>query len=80
MDKEASIKLYFKSKLFVLPTLIYVLSGSYVVFKKKFLNQGQVNKRYFKKENNKIYFDLKGYIFQQLKNMQIALEKIQGLF
>jgi len=40
-------------------------------FKKKFLNQGQVNKRYFKKENNKIYFDLKGYIFQQLKNRGI---------
>jgi hypothetical protein len=40
-------------------------------FKKKFLNQGQVNKRYFKKENNKIYFDLKSYIFQQLKNRGI---------
>ena len=40
-------------------------------FKKKFLNQSQVNKRHFKKENNKIYFDLKGYIFQQLKNIGI---------
>ena len=37
MDKEASIKLYFKSKLFVLPTLIYVLSGSYVVILAIFL-------------------------------------------
>ena len=30
MDKQASIKLYFKSKLFVLPTLLYILSGSYI--------------------------------------------------
>ena len=26
------------------------------------------NKRHFKHKKNKIYFDLKGYIFQQLKN------------
>ncbi len=36
-------------------------------FKKKFLNQNFANKRYFKGKKNKIYFDLRGYIFQQLK-------------
>ena len=40
-------------------------------FRKKFLNQSQTNKRYFKEENNKIYFDLKGYIFQQLKSIGV---------
>ena len=40
-------------------------------FKKRFLNQSQFNKRHFRKESNKIYFDLKGYIFQQLKNIGI---------
>ena len=40
-------------------------------FRKKFLNQSQANKRHFRRENNKIYFDLKGYIFQQLKNIGI---------
>ena len=40
-------------------------------FKKKFLNQSLFNKKHFKKEKNKIYFDLKGYIFQQLKNKGI---------
>ena len=40
-------------------------------FRKKFLNQSHANKKYFKQENNKIYFDLKGYIFQQLKNRGI---------
>ena len=33
----------------------------------KFLNQSFDNKKHFKKEKSKIYFDLKGYIFQQLK-------------
>ena len=37
-------------------------------FKTKFLNQDPKNKKYFKKIKNKIYFDLKGYIFLQLKN------------
>ena len=37
-------------------------------FKKKFLIQSLANKRHFKHKKNKIYFDLKGYIFQQLKN------------
>ena len=37
-------------------------------FRKKFLNQNLVNKKYFKKVKKKIYFDLKSYIFQQLKN------------
>ncbi len=36
-------------------------------FKKKFLNQSFTNKRHFKRKKNKIYFDLRGYIFQQLK-------------
>ncbi len=36
-------------------------------FKKKFLNQSLYNKRYFKQIKSKIYFDLKGYIFQKLK-------------
>ena len=33
----------------------------------KFLNQSLTSKRHFKREGGKIYFDLKGYIFQQLK-------------
>jgi len=37
-------------------------------FKTKFLNQSPENKKYFNKIKNKIYFDLKAYIFQQLKN------------
>ena len=37
-------------------------------FRKNFLNQNLVNKKYFKKVKKKIYFDLKSYIFQQLKN------------
>ena len=37
-------------------------------FKTKFLNQNPKNKKYFKKVSKKIYFDLKGYIFLQLKN------------
>ena len=34
---------------------------------KKFLNQSLDNKRHFRRQGNKIYFDLKGYLFQQLK-------------
>ena len=37
-------------------------------FEKKFLIQSLKNKKYFKKSKNKIFFDLRGYIFQQLKN------------
>ena len=37
----------------------------------KFLNQSFGNKRHFKRKKNKIYFDLRGYIFQQLKNTGI---------
>ncbi len=40
-------------------------------FKKKFLRQSTQNKKYFKIMKNKIYFDLKGYIFKQLKNAGI---------
>tara|TARA_B100000287_G_scaffold239491_1_gene225202 strand:- start:135 stop:881 length:747 start_codon:yes stop_codon:yes gene_type:complete len=37
-------------------------------FRRKFLNQSKLNKNYFKKINSKIYFDLKGFIYQQLIN------------
>ena len=37
-------------------------------FKAKFLSQSLRNKIFFKKTKNKTYFDLKSYIFQQLKN------------
>ncbi len=37
-------------------------------FKAKFISQSLRNKIFFKNIKNKIYFDLKSYIFQQLKN------------
>ena len=37
-------------------------------FKVKFLKQDQKNIGHFKIFRNKIYFDLKGYIYEQLKN------------
>ena len=40
-------------------------------FKIKFLKQSAENMKYFKIIKNKIYFDLKGYIFEQLKNAGI---------
>ena len=40
-------------------------------FKTKFLNQKPTNKKYFKKVNNKIFFDLKDFIFGQIKNCGI---------
>tara|TARA_B100001173_G_scaffold103907_1_gene89923 strand:- start:135 stop:884 length:750 start_codon:yes stop_codon:yes gene_type:complete len=40
-------------------------------FKTKFLRQSIKNKKYFKISKKKIYFDLKGYIFRQLKNAGI---------
>ncbi len=40
-------------------------------FKKKFLNQDLANKKHFKQKKNKIYFDLRGYIFRQLKKNAI---------
>ena len=40
-------------------------------FKQKFLLRGQENMKYFKIIKNKIYFDLRGYIFKQLKNAGI---------
>ncbi len=40
-------------------------------FKTKFLRQTLKNKKYFKMVKNKIYFDLKSYIFSQLKNAGI---------
>ena len=40
-------------------------------FKQKFLNQGPENMNHFKIIKNKIYFDLRGYIFRQLKNAGI---------
>ena len=38
---------------------------------KKIFKTKPKNKNYFKIINNKIYFDLKGYIFSQLKNAGI---------
>ena len=40
-------------------------------FKIRFIKQDPKNKKYFKSAKNKIYFDLKGYIFRQLKNAGI---------
>ena len=40
-------------------------------FREKFLKQNPKNKKHFKIIKNKIYFDLKGYIFKQLKNAGI---------
>ncbi len=40
-------------------------------FKTKFLNQSQQNMKNFKTVKNKIYFDLEGYIFNQLKKAGI---------
>ena len=40
-------------------------------FKIRFIKQDPKNKKYFKSTKNKIYFDLKGYIFRQLKNIGI---------
>ena len=37
-------------------------------FRTKFLKQSSKNKKHFKIIKSKIYFDLKGYIFEQLKN------------
>ena len=41
-------------------------------FKAKFLKQSVKNKKYFKINKNKIFFDLKGYIFRQIKNAGIS--------
>ena len=40
-------------------------------FKIKFLNKSQQNMKHFKTVKNKIYFNLKGYIFNQLKKAGI---------
>ena len=40
-------------------------------FKKKFLKQSTINKKHFKVIKNQTYFDLKSYIFKQLKNAGI---------
>ena len=40
-------------------------------FKSKFLKQSKKNKKYFKNNKNKIFFDLRGYIFGQLKKVGI---------
>jgi hypothetical protein len=40
-------------------------------FKAKFLKQSSENMKHFKIIKNKIYFDLKGYVFKQLKNAEI---------
>ena len=40
-------------------------------FKLNFLKQNSENMKYFKIVKNKVYFDLRGYIFKQLKNTGI---------
>ena len=40
-------------------------------FREKFLKQNPKNKKHFKTIKNKIYFDLKGHIFRQLKDAGI---------
>ena len=40
-------------------------------FKARFLKENRKNRKHFKIIKNKIYFDLKGYIFRQLKNAGI---------
>ena len=40
-------------------------------FKIRFLKQNPESKKYFKSARNKIYFDLKGYIFKQLKSIGV---------
>ena len=40
-------------------------------FKVNFLKQSSENMKHFKTIKNKIYFDLRGYIFKQLKNAGI---------
>ena len=40
-------------------------------FRKKFLKKDKKNLKYFKIKRKKLYFDLKGYIFQQIKSMGI---------
>ena len=51
-----------------------ISQGNYEVkndFKINFLNQSPKNMKYFKITKNKIYFDLKGYIFKQLESAGI---------
>jgi len=40
-------------------------------FKIRFLKQNPESKKHFKSARNKIYFDLKGYIFKQLKSIGV---------
>ena len=46
----------------------YEIKNDFIV---KFLKQSSENRKHFKIIKNKIYFDLKGYIFRQLKNAGI---------
>ena len=46
----------------------YEIKNDFIV---KFLKQSSENRKYFKIIKNKIYFDLKGYIFKQLKNVGV---------
>ena len=76
--KKIGIKVinYFKKKGSKLNNIFAVIGpcisqSSYEVkndFKVKFLKQDQKNIGHFKIFRNKIYFDLKGYIYEQLKN------------
>ena len=70
---------YFKKKGSKLNNIIAVLGPSisqenYEIkndFKVNFLKQNAENTKHFKTIKNKIYFDLRGYIFKQLKNAGI---------
>ena len=70
---------YFKKKGSKLNNIIAVLGPcisqeNYEIkndFKVNFLKQNAENMKHFKTIKNKIYFDLRGYIFKQLKNAGI---------
>ena len=55
---------------FVLPSQICCFVAG-IPSKLKFLKQNPKNEKHFKIIKNKIYFDLKGYIFKQLKSIGV---------
>ena len=70
---------YFKKKGSKLNNIVAVIGpcisqNNYEIkndFKIRFLNESLKNRKHFKTIRGKIYFDLKGYIFRQLKNAGI---------
>jgi len=70
---------YFKKKGSKLNNIVAVIGpcisqNNYEIkndFKIRFLNENLKNRKHFKTIRGKIYFDLKGYIFRQLKNAGI---------